>query len=277
MKIELVGNKWTGERLETFINSRDTVDHLHRYAIVNDYIKEKIVLDIACGDGYGSNLMSDKASFVYGVDIDSRIIANAEVKYKRSNIKFKVGSTDNIPLEDASIDVIVSFETIEHHDRHHEMMTEIKRVLKSNGLLILSTPNKLYYSDLRNFKNEFHKKELYKKELLALTSKYFKKRQLLNQKFVNGNSIIQTDEDNCNDKIYRGDFLKIEVIEVPPLYLITILSDIKFKKQNLSIFDGSKIIEDKILKITENIYQSNTYKVGNFILLPLKFLKRLLK
>ncbi|MEP1487164.1 MAG: class I SAM-dependent methyltransferase [Algibacter sp.] len=273
-----MAKKWTGERLETFIHSRDTIEHLHRYAIVNDYIKGKAVLDIACGEGYGSNLMSENAKFVFGVDIDSHAVGEAQVKYKKANIEFKVGSADNIPLDDDSIDVIVSFETIEHHNKHHEMMSEIKRVLKPEGIVIISTPDKLYYSDLRNLKNEFHIKELYKQEFLTLVSSYFKNVQLLNQKYVDGNSIIQVDDEPLKDgKFYKGDFEKLNEVEVFPLYLISISSESDLKKQSFSIFDGAKVLEIERSKLVAAIYQSNSYKIGSFILSPYRFLKRFLK
>ena len=270
--------KWTGERLETFIHSRDTIEHLHRYAIVNDYIKGKKVLDIACGEGYGSNLISNEAKYVYGVDIDSQVIENAKIKYKKANIEFIAGSTDNIPLDDASVDVVVSFETIEHHDKHHEMMIEIKRVLKPNGIVIISTPDKLYYSDKRNAKNEFHIKELYKKEFLDLVSSYFNKVQLLNQIYVDGNSFIQEDSESLLEcKFYKGDFKKLEKTEAVPLYLISILSNSNFNKQSVSIFNGSMVLETEYSRKVTDIYQSTSYKLGRFILLPYRLIKKILK
>ena len=96
-------NNWTGERLETYIYSKDSIDHLHRYSIVSNYIEGKIVLDIASGEGYGSNIISEKAKFVYGVDIDETSIKDAKLKYKKDNLKFLVGSTSSIPIEDLSL------------------------------------------------------------------------------------------------------------------------------------------------------------------------------
>jgi ubiquinone/menaquinone biosynthesis C-methylase UbiE len=269
--------KWSGERLESFVYNRDTIDHLHRYAIVSKYIKGKIVLDIASGEGYGTNLISQNAKFVYGVDIDSQSILEAKQKYQEKNLEFIIGSTNEIPILNESVDVVVSFETIEHHDKHEEMMMEIKRVLKPDGLLILSTPDKLHYSDKRNFKNKFHIKELYKSEFQELVSKHFKEVQLLNQMFINGNSIINDDLYSIKTDIYSGDFSSIYAIEYDPTYLISISSNIKFIPQPLSIFNGNMIIKGQEKKIANNIYNSNTYKVGNLILMPFKYLKRLLK
>ena len=62
---------------------------MHRYAIVSDYIKDKIVLDIASGEGYGCNFMSKKAKFVYGVDIDDITVQEAKLKYKNKKIEFQ--------------------------------------------------------------------------------------------------------------------------------------------------------------------------------------------
>ena len=265
--------KWTGERLETFVNTRDTIDHLHRYGIALEYTENKVVLDIACGEGYGSNIISKNAKFVYGVDIDKCTIDDAKVKYKKENLTFIEGSASLIPLKDNMFDIVVSFETIEHHDKHDEMLLEIKRVLKPDGILILSTPDKLHYSDLRKFDNTFHIKELYKNEFVDLINKYFNKKQLLNQKFVNGNSIVSIDNES---KIifYNGNFNDVKKINPDPLYLISIASDEFFNLQNTSIFDGTLISQEQNNLAIQN---SNSFKVGSFILFPLKFLKKLLK
>src|SRR5690606_13277305 len=157
-----MGANFTGERLETSICNGNTINHLHRYAIAMSLIKGKTVLDIASGEGYGSHLMSFESQYVYGVDINDEAIKRAAKKYQRDNLKFIVGSTSNIPIETNSIDVVISFETIEHHNEHDQMMNEVKRVLKPEGTLIISSPDKYFYSDLRNYNNPFHVKELYK-------------------------------------------------------------------------------------------------------------------
>lgn len=266
--------KATGERLETFIQSRDTIDHLHRYAIAATYTAGKKVLDIASGEGYGTNLLSGNAEFVYGVDIDAETIANAQKKYSKANIQFSVGSADAIPVETASIDIVVSFETIEHHDKHEEMMAEIKRVLKPGGLMLLSTPDKLYYTDQRNFYNKFHVKELYKNEFLALVSGYFNKVQLLSQLYVNGISIIQEDKTYENTALYSGNFAALQHPEICPFYLVALASDQDFKPQQLSVFDGSEITGEAIRR---KYVLSNSFRLGYFLLTPFRILKKAFK
>ena len=264
---------WTGERLETFIYNRIAIEHLHRYAITDQYIENKIVLDIASGEGYGTSLMSKKASFVYGVDIDKQTIARAKIKYTENNIKFLEGSTSAIPLENNSVDVVVSYETIEHHSEHEKMMLEIKRVLKPDGILIISTPDKLNYSERRNLINEFHVKELYKDEFSNLIRNYFGQQQLLSQFFSNGNSVIQQDDNKADLSFYQGNYSVVKNKIINPMFLVIIASDFEFKKHKISFFEGSNIVKKEMLLEMRN---SNTYKVGNFILFPFKFLKRLL-
>lgn len=88
----------------------------------------------------------------------------AKEKYKAHNLEYKVGQADKIPYKSNFFDVVVSFETLEHHDKHIEMMEEIKIVLKQGGICIISTPDKLVYSDKKNYQNPFHVKELYKED-----------------------------------------------------------------------------------------------------------------
>lgn len=269
--------KWTGERLETFILTRDAVDHLHRYAIAKTYVRNKKVLDIASGEGYGSNLLSEEAKYVFGVDIDTETIEKAKLKYKKSNLYFQQGSTSAIPLEDNSVDVVVSFETIEHHDEHNKMMTEIKRVLKPDGITIISTPDKYYYSDIRNFKNEFHIRELYKDEFKVLISKNFLKMQLLTQKNVGGSSIVQNEKLDDEIKFYNGSYLKIFEENSTPMYLISISSDNNFKLQHKSIFHESELTKVSKEQLALNIKNSLTFRIGYIFMLPFRFFKKNLK
>ncbi len=261
-------NRYTGERLETSCEGRDMIDHLHRYSMASNYVKDLVVLDIACGEGYGSNILSQTAKHVYGVDIDSETITCAQKKYVKSNISFKIGSTDSIPMEDNSIDVVVSFETIEHHDRHEEMMKEISRVLKPDGLLIISTPDKLYYSDLRGFINKFHVKELYKEEFNFLIKSFFKNTQFLNQMYVNYSSIIIDNNDSEKIELFDGDYSNIRVLKKDLTYLIAIASNVEFQKQNFSVFDGVPLLINKNNEMHKNFKSSTTWKIGSFFMIP---------
>ena len=158
-------------------------EHWHRYHYVLPLVAGKAILDVACGEGYGSALMSRHAAQVVGVDISAEAIAHAGGTYAdRRNLKLIEASCTRLPLEAASFDVVVSFETIEHIHEQAAFLDEVKRVLKPEGVLILSCPNKAEYSDKRGFTNEFHVKELYRPELEALLAPRFGHTRWLSQR-----------------------------------------------------------------------------------------------
>ena len=88
---------WTGERLVTSCHRPLIYEHLHRYAIACGLAKGRRVLDIACGEGYGSKLLAGVATEVTGVDIDAETIAHAQASYRHRNLHFLEGSCTEIP------------------------------------------------------------------------------------------------------------------------------------------------------------------------------------
>src|ERR1700716_1400845 len=100
----------TGERLVTTCHRPLIYEHLHRYAIACGLAKGKRVLDIACGEGYGANLLAHVAAEVIGVDIDAATIAHAKNAYRHRNLSFLKGSCTEIPCADQSMDLVASFE-----------------------------------------------------------------------------------------------------------------------------------------------------------------------
>lgn len=154
------------------------LEHFHRYHAVLSIVKGRKVLDIACGEGYGTALLAQSAEKVYGVDIEQSCIEQARQKYSKKcpNAEFLQGEAEQIPIETASIEVVVCFETLEHLDipSQQKFLKEIKRVLVKRGELIISTPDKANYSDRFKYTNEFHLKEFYKEEFALFLKKYFK-------------------------------------------------------------------------------------------------------
>ena len=132
---------FTGERYTPEITGNIYLEHMHRYSVLKDMVTGQRVLDIASGEGFGSYHMAQFARSVTGVDISQEAVSHAQLRYQRDNLSFKTGSCSAIPMDKASVDVVVSFETIEHHDEHVQMMAEIRRVLKPGGVLIISSPD----------------------------------------------------------------------------------------------------------------------------------------
>lgn len=280
--------EWTGERLETFIMTENTNEHLHRYCMANEWASGRTVLDIACGEGYGSDLLARNAHEVTGVDISGATIEAAKVKYKRNNLRFIQGRADQIPCEDAYFDVVVSFETIEHHDRHDEMMSEIKRVLKPDGVLIISSPDKRYYSDKPGYNNPFHVKELYQDQFEALIKRYFGYSHFFKQKHITGSIILPIQGDSSGNeytKRYRGNYTEIGEEELEALYIIGIASDRPVSSLATSFFDGDLVLKSQFKelqdfvtyqvtqKVTRDIMNSKRYRLGNALLKPFVLLK----
>lgn len=162
----------TGERMIPAHHKGGMVygEHIVRYQAALELVKGKVVLDIASGSGYGSALLGTTAKQVTGVDVDESTVKYAKKNYASQNVQFKVGDGISIPLDDHSVDVVVSFETIEHIEKYEVFMDEVKRVLKPEGLFILSTPNDVEFIE----GNHFHIHEFEAKELEALVAKYFK-------------------------------------------------------------------------------------------------------
>jgi ubiquinone/menaquinone biosynthesis C-methylase UbiE len=173
---------FTGERFVPELRGQMYYEHMHRYAIAAEFAYGSDVLDIACGEGYGSARLAATARSVVGVDIDEASIRHASARYTAANLVFRAGSASAIPLESESIDLVVSFETLEHLVEHDEMMTEIRRVLRPAGKLVISSPNKRVYSDARGVVNPYHLRELYLDEFRALLDRYFPVTRIFGQR-----------------------------------------------------------------------------------------------
>lgn len=272
--------EWTGERLTTNKDSEIVVHHLHRYAIAIDLVKDKVVLDIASGEGYGSNLLALSAKKVIGSDIDEKVIKFATSKYNKPNLEFRVGNADKMPVEDNSIDVVVSFETLEHHDKHEEMFSEIKRVLKPNGILIMSSPDKLNYTDIPKFNNPFHVKELYREEFKKLVQSNFKFLTFYYQSMLYGSLIVEEKGIGNGFKEFEGNFSGIKKNESlkKPVYNLCIASNVEidnFEKYNFSFFNAEDLLH-RILSKESEIYNSKTYKIGMLIAFPLRAIRKII-
>ncbi|MGZ8944505.1 MAG: class I SAM-dependent methyltransferase [Methylococcaceae bacterium] len=285
----------TGERLLTESFDRYTLEHLHRYAIAMSLCKNLEVLDIASGEGYGSNLLASVAKAVHGVDISEDAIEHAKAKYIRCNLDYVVGAANLIPLPPKSVDRVISFETLEHHDLHEEMFSEIKRVMRTDGLAIISTPDKLNYSDIPKQNNEFHVKELYLEEFRTLAQKYFKHVVILYQEVGYFGIITPETPKSYPFCYYNGDFDHVEINSTIPksVYNICLASDTELPEMMVSVYSGHIVLDamlEQLIKATSlqtilknahseirDLTTSQSYLIGRAITYPYRLIRNIIK
>lgn len=166
--------EFTGERFVPGTRGEIWIEHWHRYHFARRWVAGRDVLDVACGEGYGTALLARDAARVTGIDVSPEAIDHARAAYAGvGNARFEVASCTRLPLGDASVDVAVTFETIEHIAEQEAFLAELARVLRPSGLLVLSCPNRAEYTDRRQFENPFHVKELYRDELARVVAARF--------------------------------------------------------------------------------------------------------
>jgi len=125
------------------------------------------VLEAGCGEGYGADLIASVARRVVAVDYDSATVAHVRDRYPR--VEVLAGNLADLPLPDASVDVVVNFQVIEHLWDQPQFITECLRVLRSGGRLLMSTPNRITFTPGGDTPvNPFHTRELNAAELREL-------------------------------------------------------------------------------------------------------------
>ena len=164
-------------------------EHLHRYAMALGVARDRDVLDIGCGDGYGAAYLAIAARSVVGVDIDADTVHHAASHYTAMNLSFRAGSGTEIPLADGSVDVVITFETIDRIAEHEQFMSEIARVLRTDGELVLSSRNVLADPGRSDDAQRFNGEALHFGELRDLLKRWFPQVRIYGQRVVAGSAI----------------------------------------------------------------------------------------
>nr|WP_294562402.1 methyltransferase domain-containing protein [uncultured Rhodopila sp.] len=224
-------------------------EHLHRYCVARDLCVGKDVLDVASGEGYGTALLAGVARRAVGVEIDAAAVAHARASYTGSNLEFLQGDAVALPLDDAAFDVVVSFETLEHLRDQWAFLTEIRRVLRPGGVLVISTPDRDVYSALGQPVNRYHVLELTRPEFATLLNHFFVHHRMLKQRPLLGSVMAPADADVAGWRSYER--RAADMMEAMPglsraFYLIAVASDLPIPEPGSSVYSDTAAIDQTI-------------------------------
>jgi len=224
--------EFTGERMVPGkTDSALLMEHLARYRFALDYASGKIVLDAACGSGYGTYMLSTKAESVTGIDISIKAIEYCKSNYPQGNAEFKVADILNLPFKDNSFDLVVAFEIFEHLESPREMLIELKRITRRK--IMLSTPNADY--EKSTVVNPHHVREYCLAEFSDILESVFKGDFEVTGQFpTSKTSGLKKAYMKAKRKLGVGPIFKKPMMAViNPQDLMTITLPYEFKSDNL--------------------------------------------
>jgi O-antigen biosynthesis protein len=179
-----------GERLSSAVSGQAYIEHYHRYLLAREFCRDRDVVDVAAGEGYGTALLAQVARSAIGIELDAAVVEAARAGFSHPNLRYLAGDARAIPLADGCADVVVSFETIEHLDGQERFLDECRRILRPGGLLIISTPDRAEYDRRQAAPNPYHVKELDEAEFTAMLRARFAETRMLRQRPLIGSAIL---------------------------------------------------------------------------------------
>jgi ubiquinone/menaquinone biosynthesis C-methylase UbiE len=196
--------------------------HLFAYQFgVREIPENSYVLEIGCGEGYGTSLLSKHVDKIVALDVDENTVKHAMLKYKTDNCNYKLYDGYTLPFDINIFDAVISYQVIEHVDDDYNFISEIFRVLKERGIFLVSTPNRTWrLKPGQKPWNKYHVREYCNDDFRTLLQKKFDNVQIL--------GIKGTDEINKLDKlrfshINEQHFLYREMKRIIPTPLKTLI------------------------------------------------------
>jgi SAM-dependent methyltransferase len=154
--------------------------HLAVYEWIGARVLGARVVDIACGEGYGSEVLSRSAATVVGVDANPEAYSHARARYVRENLSFDRGLLETYG-DPHRYDVVVFLQTIEHVLDPPAVLEHFRSLLAPGGAAYISTPNVLTLAPpgASRSDNPWHLREYRHEEFRSLCESAFDSVQLL--------------------------------------------------------------------------------------------------
>jgi SAM-dependent methyltransferase len=162
------------------------------------------LLEVGCGEGRGVTWIMPKVEKFSAIDKIAEVVEGLKKKFPRGN--FISGNIPPLPYDDHIFDCVVSFQVIEHIADDHLYLKEISRVLKPDGLALITTPNRL----MSLSRNPWHEREYTAEELSSLAKKHFK---FVEMKGITGNEKVMAYYDRNKksvDQMMRWDIFDLQ-------------------------------------------------------------------
>jgi SAM-dependent methyltransferase len=220
---------FTGERLTGSVHGQVELEHYHRYLFSRAFCRDRDVLDVASGEGYGAAQLAQVARSVVGVEFAGATASNAAANFPRPNLWFLQADARSLPLNAGCVDVVTSFETIEHFDRQEEFVAEVRRVLRPDGSFIVSTPDRDVYSPPGSTLNEFHVREFDRSEFLDLLHRHFRYVTLVRQRAMLVSGLFPEEAAAISPRIFEraeDQAFSLDTVLPKAPYLIAIASEL---------------------------------------------------
>jgi len=161
--------------------------HKYAYEYVQQFVENRTVIDVGCGTGYRCRIFAEKSRMVYGIDYDKEAVTYCEKNYVAPNIKYIRMDANSLDL-DRQFDIAVAFQVIEHMQNLDKFIEQLKRVVKPNGIIFISTPNVRRPQEDKDA-NPFHFNEMKYTQFQRLISDNFSSYEILGVAYARRNKI----------------------------------------------------------------------------------------